>query len=484
MIEWMQRHKKWLVVTIWVSVIAFVGAGFVGWGAYDFGKSEGAVAKVGKKEIKMSELQREYGKLYSQYASMFGDSFNREIANQLGLENIAMQTLVQKYLILSFADDLGLVVTDEEVARTLLQIEAFQVDGQFNRDAYIRVLRQQGINKPSEFDEYLKNDLIIEKVQKMFKLENSPQEIEDISSLIFMKNSLNIAIVKQNDVHVQINENDLKDFWEENKNSYLSELSYDIKVYNVANFDGSFSESELKEFYEKTRTDYVFDDGKIKTFEEAYDDLKVAFNLEQTKNDALRKYLLLKKGEMEFDKSLKIAQSTKDMIDYQEEISKLKSGEISKPFIVDNNYVIIQLISTNHPTPLDFDNARELAKDDYLISIAKTKMVEKANELLLSKNLTHIGLVSRESVENIQGLKVEEAVEFLNKLFTEQSKAGVIELEDKVVAYEILDSKLGTHSNTRELIVSNTIMNIKSNEMFTKLLESLEQKYKVISYLK
>ncbi|MEJ5169337.1 MAG: SurA N-terminal domain-containing protein, partial [Arcobacteraceae bacterium] len=66
MIEWMQRHKKWLVITIWISTIAFIGAGFVGWGAYDFGKSEGAVAKVGKKEITMSELQREYNNLYSQ----------------------------------------------------------------------------------------------------------------------------------------------------------------------------------------------------------------------------------------------------------------------------------------------------------------------------------------------------------------------------------------------------------------------------------
>ncbi len=32
MITWMQRHKKWLVITIWISTIAFVGAGFVGWG--------------------------------------------------------------------------------------------------------------------------------------------------------------------------------------------------------------------------------------------------------------------------------------------------------------------------------------------------------------------------------------------------------------------------------------------------------------------
>ena len=48
MITWMQKHKKYLVITIWISTIAFVGAGFVGWGAYDFNKSRAtSVAKVG-----------------------------------------------------------------------------------------------------------------------------------------------------------------------------------------------------------------------------------------------------------------------------------------------------------------------------------------------------------------------------------------------------------------------------------------------------
>ena len=43
MITWMQRHKKWLVITIWISTIAFVGAGFVGWGSYKYGTQGGVV---------------------------------------------------------------------------------------------------------------------------------------------------------------------------------------------------------------------------------------------------------------------------------------------------------------------------------------------------------------------------------------------------------------------------------------------------------
>ena len=55
MITWMQRHKKWLVITIWISTIAFVGAGFVGWGSYEYGKQGGVVAVVGDREVSVEE---------------------------------------------------------------------------------------------------------------------------------------------------------------------------------------------------------------------------------------------------------------------------------------------------------------------------------------------------------------------------------------------------------------------------------------------
>ena len=70
MITWMQKHRKWLVVTMWISVISFVGAGAVGWGSYDFGKSGGAIAKVGEYEITQKELQSQYNKYYNYYSSI------------------------------------------------------------------------------------------------------------------------------------------------------------------------------------------------------------------------------------------------------------------------------------------------------------------------------------------------------------------------------------------------------------------------------
>ncbi len=483
MIEWMQRHKKWLVITIWISTIAFIGAGFVGWGAYDFGKTEGTVAKVGKKEIAMSELQREYNNLYSQYSSIFGDKFNQELAKQFGLESMALQTLVQKYLILSFADDIGIMVTDEEVAKTLISIQSFQKEGKFDKEQYIQVLKQNRIT-PVEFEKMLKNDLIVDKIQTMFQIKNAQAEVEDISGLIFMKDNVSIKVLTSKDVSINIDNDELVKFWEQNKQSYLSKLSYDIALYEVPNNHSQATDSDLQEFYEKTRLEYKQEDGKIKTFDEAKSDVLNAFNLEQTKNTALKTYLSLKKGETEFQKNMNIAQDTKGAEKYLQEIANLKSGDVAKPFIVDDNYVILKLINTNQPKALEFDNAKDLVTEDYKAQMSQKALITKATEAIENNNLENIGFVNRESIEVINGLRVDEANEFLTRLLSSKEKSGFVELQDKVVAYKILDSKLGDYTNSKDMIVSNTILDIKKNEMFSKLLETLEQKYKVTSYMK
>ncbi|MFY4819689.1 SurA N-terminal domain-containing protein, partial [Aliarcobacter butzleri] len=154
MITWMQKHKKWLVITIWISTIAFVGAGFVGWGSYDYGKQGGVVAKIGDREVTVEEYQQEYSNLYSQYSRMFGDMFNNQIAEQLGLKDIAYNQVLQKNLFMAYGDSLGLDVTDEEIARELLKYEAFFKDGKFDKDTYLKVLNQNRLT-PKHFEESL-----------------------------------------------------------------------------------------------------------------------------------------------------------------------------------------------------------------------------------------------------------------------------------------------------------------------------------------
>lgn len=72
MISWMQKHRKYLVITIWISTIAFVGAGFVGWGSFDYGSMSGDVAKVGKVKVSKEDYSALYGNMYNYYSKVTG----------------------------------------------------------------------------------------------------------------------------------------------------------------------------------------------------------------------------------------------------------------------------------------------------------------------------------------------------------------------------------------------------------------------------
>ncbi|EAJ8621231.1 peptidylprolyl isomerase, partial [Campylobacter jejuni] len=102
MLTWMQHHKKYLVVTIWVSTIAFVGAGFLGWGAYDFNLNRSSsVATVGNEKIGFSEFDTRYRQILSYYNQISNGALTPENAEQLGIKNIALSSLVEDKLLLN-----------------------------------------------------------------------------------------------------------------------------------------------------------------------------------------------------------------------------------------------------------------------------------------------------------------------------------------------------------------------------------------------
>lgn len=354
MISWMQRHKKWLVITIWISTIAFVGAGFVGWGSYDYGSKGGTVAVVGDREVSVDEYQREYSSLYDQYARIFGSQFNQEMADKLKLKQLAYNTVIQKNLILSFADELGLDVTDEEVAKELVKIQGFIKDGKFDKDTYIKVLHQNRTT-PTKFENSLKRDLLLQKVEKIFSVEASKKELEDLNKLLFSQDDINIQILNANDIDVKVTDEDIKKYWESNKDNYKSEPAIQLEIDEVALTSNNFTEDEISDYYTKFKTEFTKEDGKIKSLDEAKDDVIKALNLKNTKTAALKKYLKLKKGDEKFESKVELAENK---LSYQDENNKeilnAVPGDIIKPFLYNDKYVIVKILNKIPPKSFNF----------------------------------------------------------------------------------------------------------------------------------
>ncbi len=446
MITWMQKHKKWLIVTIWVSTIAFVGAGFVGWGSYEYGKSTSTVAIVGDTEVPMNDLQNEYSALYSQYQQMFGENFNQELAKQLKLEDAALQKVIQKYMILNYAKELDLITTDKEVATELVKIDAFFKDGKFDKNTYIGVLKQNR-RTVAEFEAQLKKDLLVAKVQKIFNIPLTQNEIKNMGSLLYAEDRVSIEILDAKDIKVSSSADELKKHWDETKEFYKSPAGYKVK-YTVINNE----------------------DNKTKR---------------QMKKVALKLYVKLKKDDSLFTETKTIYDNS-NFLEKEDFDTLVKSneGEVLKPVYKDNQYHVLKLISKVQPQTLSYDEVKQEVKISYLAKKKSEILNEKAQKAMENFKGKDIGYFTKNLKPYLDGLSDEESVELVKSVFASDKKINSLTFGDKVVVYEITETKLTDHDEKNNNTIKSVVENIKINATFTALLEQLKNRYETKSFMK
>jgi peptidyl-prolyl cis-trans isomerase D len=444
MITWMQRHKKWLVITIWISTIAFVGAGFVGWGSYDYSQSSSSAGMVGNKEIKIKDIQTQYNNLYSQYQKMFGDIFNQEMAKKLNLEQAAFNLVAQKYLLLNYADELGLYTTNEEVAKYLVTIPAFIKDNKFNKDIYMQVLKQNRTN-PTEFEKQIKDDLLVEKIKLILNSTVTNKEFENIISLYKLEDKVSINIIQKNTLKIDSSKELIEKYWEKNKNNYKSNKTTKISITKVS----------------------------------------ISTDRKASKKDALKKYLKLKKDELKFDEEILVSKNDTNISKQNLEIIlKAPIGKVLKPLDDGKNFIITKILKINEPKTLSFNDAFNKVSFDYVSDERNNKLKQKIKSLMSDFKGQDIGYISQNSKIKIDSLSEQDIANLINHISNSVKNINSITLNDKAIVYKITDSKLQQNANVQTQQLKSYISNIKNNEIISNLLKQLENKYTIQSNMR
>lgn len=487
MITWMQRHKKYLVVTIWISVIAFVGAGTVGWGSVDLNGSRNKyVAVVGNLGITHKEFNDKYNELYIIQSQLSNGELTREQALALGIDKQALYDLMREKLLLNYAQDLGFYASDDEVLKTIASEKIFQKsekDLSFDKDKYLSYLKALRLSE-TEFAKQIKEKIEISKMLKLLNIPASKKEIELLSTSVNMEDEINLKIIdlssKAN--KIEINNEELHKYWEEHKSDYKSELSYEYSEYFIEPKLDGIKEDDLKNYWENNKFNYKDSENKIKDFKEAFEDVKVDYALSLLEKDAKLDYIKLKNGEIEFQKIITEKPYSPLVLINKE----LKLNELSKPFIMDKKYYIVKLNKINEPVELSFEVAKEMVEEDFKDFKFK-EMLEKVaqDEIKQDKiNGKNIGFISKVSKNNTD-LTETEFFTFINELFSKNDKRSYVILSDKVLVYEIISQRLTNNVDKKEEVAfANELQNVNFNLMFDDLLKELEKRYQIKNYYK
>lgn len=484
MITWMQKHKKYLVITIWVSTIAFVGAGFVGWGAYDFNKSRAtSVAKVGDIDISFVKFENMYSRLHSFYSQAAGRQLSKEEASQIGLEEASLQALVQEALLLNFAKDLGLGVSDDEVIAELVKTPSFQKDGKFDLKQYQETLKALRSN-PTNYENQLKESLLLSKLAAATGLKANKIDNEILASAMFMSDEIKAKIITA--AAPEISEDEIKASWEKSKDLYLSAQKFDLSYDFIKAADVNATDAQLQAFYEENRGDYRDGEDKILDFEKAKVAVAADYALKLAKKTALEEYVKIKKGEKTAQQKIQISSDDSKGLNF-DEIKKASVGDTLKPVEYNGGFAIIKVDNIINPQPKSYEEAKNDVKNS-LIAIKQKESLEKAaKDALANKaDLNEKLSISVNDDTAILGLSLENSKALIEKIFSSANKDGYMIFADKAVVYEISAQKLFDEEKLSifNAMIENNAKNLKSSELENGLLSSLSKRYKIERYYK
>ncbi|WNO61453.1 SurA N-terminal domain-containing protein [Rheinheimera sp. MMS21-TC3] len=173
-------------------ILTFALAGV---GSYLSSPAEVNVATVNGDKISKAEFDQAFQNERTRLQQQFGEMYATLAADPAYMNNFrseVLERLIDERLQQQFATKLGLRVSDEQIRDAIRDMVEFQIDGQFNNDRYIALLRQSGY-QPEQFRELMReqmsrNQLLIgvlgsdfatvNDMQQLMKLQQQSRDVE------------------------------------------------------------------------------------------------------------------------------------------------------------------------------------------------------------------------------------------------------------------------------------------------------------------
>ncbi len=184
MISFFNKYKVIILIFI---IACFLGSlGYVGVGAVNEAYGPNApVVKVGEDKIKYIDYDRELKQAYQLLEAQ--ETEEQDILAREQLKQVVLQDLISKSVYKQAAKELGLGVSDMEVAYTIKNSPIFNLSGVFNKDTYLWIIRNRLGMNPDEFEQSIRDEKLKNDYQKILFLtaKTSPQEEEFAQKTIF-----------------------------------------------------------------------------------------------------------------------------------------------------------------------------------------------------------------------------------------------------------------------------------------------------------
>ncbi|MEN8807998.1 MAG: SurA N-terminal domain-containing protein [Desulfobacterales bacterium] len=400
MLSLMRKNAgSWIVKFILGAVIlAFIPFG------YDIyqDRRDVKIATVNGDPVRFEEFNRQYNNLVEQVRRNFGGSLNEETIKGLRLKEQALNQLIDQKLMLAEAANLGISVSDQELAESIANIEAFQTAGVFDPKRYEYVLNRLRLTQDA-FEADQKRAMLVDKLNKFVTTNVKVSDAETLDWYKWNNASVDLRFVKFPASHYQdINptEDEIKSFFEAHKENYKTDVELtaryaliDPKTYTDR---VSLTEEELRTYYDNNKDEFY----TPKTVEARHILIKVdpqagEKSVEEARQKALEVLKLAREGGDFAELAKKYSEGPtapnggylgafrKDAMvkPFADQAFAMKAGDVSEPVQTRFGWHIIKVEKVNEATTTSFEAARDDIRRKLTDERAKTLAYETAESI-------------------------------------------------------------------------------------------------------
>ncbi len=414
------KATSWLIKILLGAIVVV----FVFWGIGSFrAQRVGRVALVNGEQITLGEYRNAYNNLIEQLRQRFRNNLTEDMIKSLRLKEQALNQLIDNRLLVQEARRLKFRVSDEELARAITQIDAFQRNGVFDNRLYQNVLNRLRMT-PEDFEISQREAMLIGKLKMLVNgsIKVSDQEAKEWFNWANASVSIDFVLFDPESYKdIKPGEEEVRAFFEDNKENYKTDVQLKARYLRFAPEDYrsavTITDDEIRYYYNDNQEEFK----TPKTVEARHILIKVtpdadADTVEKTREKAVN-VLKMARGGKDFSELAKQYSEgpsgatggylgvfkKEDMVKpFADKAFSMKAGEISDPVRTQFGWHIIKVERVNAAATRSYDAAK---------AEIETKMTEERAKILAYDAAETISEVSFEGDDMLraakeQGLKV------------------------------------------------------------------------------
>jgi peptidyl-prolyl cis-trans isomerase D len=247
----------------WVAgiILGAVGLVFVFWGINWTLAPPTYAAKVNGSEISSNDVRQRYQQQLAQFEKQTGMPLNDSMRNEV--KKRVLEDAVTNEAMLNRTDDLGYRVSDQELLAAMGQVPAFQVDGKFDMDHAVAMMRMQG-RSINEIEALFRRDIKLRQLDEALTTSSfaTPTEVKEFRALTHQQRELAWVTVSGAKFAAEANPDDaaVKTYYEAHKAEYMTPETVDLKYIEV-----SLAQLAAKVAADDAQLKVYYDEQKAKT---------------------------------------------------------------------------------------------------------------------------------------------------------------------------------------------------------------------------